>query len=103
MNWKTLGLPAQHLGNYGKKFKMNYKHLKEYYAGKKIFLTGHTGFKGSWLTYWLTQMGAIVCGFSTSAPSDPAHIDNLNLDIESTIGDIRNQELLNQTFNEFKP
>ncbi len=73
------------------------------YKDKRILITGHTGFKGSWLALWLEKMGAIVCGYSTEAPSEPAHIDLLNLKIESVIGDIRNQELLEKTFEEFKP
>jgi CDP-glucose 4,6-dehydratase len=73
------------------------------YNGKRVLVTGHTGFKGSWLSYWLEQMGATVCGYSTKAPSKPAHIDHLSLNIESIIGDIRNQELLEETINNFKP
>jgi CDP-glucose 4,6-dehydratase len=73
------------------------------YNGKKVLVTGHTGFKGSWMCYWLTQMGAEVCGYSTPAPSEPAHIDKLNLSIKSVIGDIRNQEKLDEVFADFKP
>ncbi len=36
---------------------MNYKHLEKYYKDKKVFLTGHTGFKGSWLLFWLKMLG----------------------------------------------
>ena len=73
------------------------------YSGKRVLVTGHTGFKGSWMCHWLTRMGATVCGYATAAPSEPAHIDHLNLDIKSVIGDIRDQELLEKTVNEFKP
>lgn len=82
---------------------VNEKLFNGVYAGKRVLLTGHTGFKGSWLAYWLTQMGAIVCGYSTKAPSSPAHIDELDLNITSVIGDIRNLDLLNETFESFKP
>jgi len=49
------------------------------YAGKKVFLTGHTGFKGSWLTLWLNRLGAEVTGYALSPPSDPSHFEIANL------------------------
>ncbi|MFZ2889328.1 CDP-glucose 4,6-dehydratase [Sulfuricurvum sp.] len=73
------------------------------YKDKTVLVTGHTGFKGSWLVYWLNQMGANVIGYSLEAPSEPNHIGLLNLDITSIIGDIRDLELLNQTFAIHKP
>ncbi len=73
------------------------------YKNKTVLVTGHTGFKGSWLVYWLNQMGANVVGYSLEAPTTPNHIDLLNLDIISIIGDIRDQEKLNQTFETYKP
>ena len=73
------------------------------YKGKTVLITGHTGFKGSWLVYWLKQMGANVIGYSLEAPTSPNHIDLLNLDIVSVIGDIRDLDKLNQTFEKYKP
>jgi CDP-glucose 4,6-dehydratase len=73
------------------------------YKDKTVLVTGHTGFKGSWLTYWLKQMGANVVGYSLEAPTTPNHISLLKLDIVSVIGDIRNLDKLNQTFKEYKP
>ena len=73
------------------------------YKNKTVLVTGHTGFKGSWLVYWLSQMGANVIGYSLEAPTNPNHIELLNLDIVSIIGDIRDLEKLNQTFEEYKP
>lgn len=73
------------------------------YNGKTVLVTGHTGFKGSWLVYWLHQMGAKVVGYSLESPATPNHIGLLNLDIVSVIGDIRDLEKLNQTFEEYKP
>lgn len=73
------------------------------YKDKTVLVTGHTGFKGSWLVYWLNQMGAKVVGYSLEAPTNPNHIELLNLDIVSIIGDIRNLEKLNQTFETYKP
>ena len=73
------------------------------YKNKTVLITGHTGFKGSWLAYWLTQMGADVIGYSLEAPTNPNHIELLNLDITSIIGDIRDLDKLNQTFETYKP
>ena len=73
------------------------------YKDKRVLVTGHTGFKGSWLVYWLSQMGANVIGYSLEAPTTPNHIELLNLDMVSIIGDIRDLEKLNQTFEEYKP
>jgi len=73
------------------------------YKDRTVLVTGHTGFKGSWLVYWLKQMGANVMGYSLEAPTTPNHISLLNLDIISTIGDIRDLDKLNQTFEMYKP
>ena len=73
------------------------------YKNKTVLVTGHTGFKGSWLVYWLHQMGAKVIGYSLEAPTTPNHIELLNLDIISIIGDIRDLDKLNQVFTEYKP
>jgi CDP-glucose 4,6-dehydratase len=73
------------------------------YKNKNVLVTGHTGFKGSWLVYWLKEMGANVVGYSLEAPTNPNHIGILNLDIVSVIGDIRDLEKLNNTLNEYKP
>jgi CDP-glucose 4,6-dehydratase len=73
------------------------------YKGKTVLVTGHTGFKGSWLVYWLKEMGANVIGYSLEAPTKPNHIGLLNLDMVSIIGDIRDLDALNQTFATHKP
>lgn len=73
------------------------------YHGRKVLVTGHTGFKGSWLVYWLTKMGATVIGYSLEAPTEPSHIELLNLDIVHIIGDIRDQVKLEETFMKFQP
>lgn len=73
------------------------------YKNKTVLVTGHTGFKGSWLCFWLSQMGAKVIGYSLEAPTNPNHIELLNLDIVSIIGDIRDLDKLNQVFSEYKP
>ena len=73
------------------------------YYNKTVVVTGHTGFKGSWLVYWLNLMGANVIGYSLEAPTSPNHISLLDIKITSIVGDIRNLEKLNQVFQEYKP
>ena len=73
------------------------------YKDKTVLVTGHTGFKGSWIVYWLKQMGANVIGYSLKAPSSPNHIELLNLDIISITGDIGDLEKLNHTFEMYQP
>lgn len=71
------------------------------YKNKKILITGHTGFKGSWLVAWLKMLGANVVGVSLAPNSDPAHFSLLDLDIDSHLVDIRDagkvQELIGKT------
>ena len=73
------------------------------YKDKTVLVTGHTGFKGSWLVYWLSKMGAKVVGYSLSVPTNPSHIELLDIDIVSIFGDIRDLVHLNQVFNKYKP
>lgn len=79
------------------------KLFAEVYKNKTVLVTGHTGFKGSWLCLWLTHMGANVVGYSLEAPTSPNHIELLDLDMVSIIGDIRDLNKLNDTFKEYKP
>ncbi|ASA55964.1 CDP-glucose 4,6-dehydratase [Vibrio gazogenes] len=77
-----------------------------FWKGKKVFITGHTGFKGSWLTSWLALMGAQVKGFSLEAPTTPSlfHVAKLDeLCSEHQIGDIRNYQQLCQAIKTFRP
>ena len=73
------------------------------YKDKTVLVTGHTGFKGSWLVYWLKEMGANVIGYSLEAPTAPNHIELLKLNIISVVGDIRDIDKLNDTFAQYKP
>ncbi len=73
------------------------------YNGKKVLVTGHTGFKGSWLSLWLINLGAEVIGYSLEPPTSPSHFELLKLDMVSIIGDIRDRDKLNTTFNTYKP
>ncbi len=63
----------------------------EFWNRKKVFITGHTGFKGSWLCHWLTHLGAEVYGYSLPAPSNPSlyEISGIGKLITSTEGDVR--------------
>lgn len=64
------------------------------YNNMKVFITGITGFKGSWLALWLTKLGAQVTGYALSPPTDPNHFDLIDMDIAMIYGDIRNDEEL---------
>ncbi|NWF66366.1 MAG: CDP-glucose 4,6-dehydratase [Campylobacterales bacterium] len=77
--------------------------FNEIYKNKTVLVTGHTGFKGSWLSFWLNQMGANVIGYSLQPSTTPNHFELLNLDMVSIIGDIRDIENLNQVFQTYKP
>lgn len=76
-----------------------------FYKGKKVFVTGHTGFKGSWLCKILTNLGAEVTGYSLQPPTEPSlfKIANIEHDIHSVIGDIRDYEALKEAFDVAKP
>jgi CDP-glucose 4,6-dehydratase len=73
------------------------------YRGRKVLLTGHTGFKGSWLALWLNALGAKTTGLALDPSSDPAHWDLLNLPIDDRRADIRNTETVVQIMQETKP
>jgi len=73
------------------------------YLNKRVLITGHTGFKGSWLALWLSQMGAKVTGYSLQPPTNPNHFQLLGLNINSVIGDIRDTYKLKQAFKEQQP
>jgi len=73
------------------------------YRDKVVLVTGHTGFKGSWLSLWLKQMGAKVVGYSLEPPTPVNHYNLLNLNIISIIGDIRDYKKLENTFAKYQP
>ena len=73
------------------------------YKNRKVLITGHTGFKGSWLAFWLSQMGADVLGYSLEPDTNPNHFSMLDLPIESVIGDIRDVKHLTRVFDRFQP
>ena len=75
------------------------------YRGRRVLITGHTGFKGSWLSLWLTHLGADVAGYSIDVPSTPANFDLLDLErhMHHYVGDIRDRTRLAQVIDEFRP
>mgnify|MGYP002510713438 FL=1 len=76
-----------------------------FYQGKKVFVTGHTGFKGSWLCKILANAGAEVTGYALKPPTVPALFDiaNIKSDIYSVIGDIRDYKALRLAFDKAQP
>lgn len=73
------------------------------YKGRRILVTGHTGFKGSWLVLWLLSLGAKVTGISLRPETVPAHWDLLGLDVESLYLDIRDESRLRRAVTETRP
>jgi CDP-glucose 4,6-dehydratase len=77
----------------------------EFWRGKKVFLTGHTGFKGSWLSLWLQKLGAEVTGYALQPPTDPSlfEVANVAQGMTSVIGDIRDAEALSKAMRDAAP
>ena len=75
------------------------------YKGKKVLVTGHTGFKGGWLSIWLKELGAEVIGYSIEPYTNPSLFYSAEIDkkITSIIGDIRDIDTLKQTFEAHQP
>ena len=79
--------------------------FKNVYKNKKVLVTGHTGFKGSWLSMWLLNLGAKVIGYSDEIPTNPSHFSNLNLEkkINHNIGDVRDFENFKRIIEKTSP
>ena len=81
--------------------------LLEFYKGKKVLLTGHTGFKGAWLTEILRLAGAEVTGYSLTPPTDPSLFQVLGLaeamGEHHIVGDVRNLTQLKEVFDRVQP
>lgn len=84
---------------------MNMRSVLESFSGKRVFLTGHTGFKGSWLAFLLKEVGADVLGYSLPPESSPSHFELLHLQtkIRHVAGDIRDASLLSDSLQSFRP
>ena len=76
-----------------------------FWQGKKVLLTGHTGFKGSWLSLWLQAMGAEVIGYALAAPTNPSLFDIADVEagMTSIIADIRDLDKLKAVFAKHQP
>jgi CDP-glucose 4,6-dehydratase len=73
------------------------------YKNRRVLITGHTGFKGSWLAQWLFLLGAKVAGYALPPKTNPSHFGNLNLDITSHFGDIIDYDELSEFITGFSP
>jgi CDP-glucose 4,6-dehydratase len=78
---------------------------QDFWQGKKVFLTGHTGFKGSWLSIWLSSLGADVKGYALKPQSSPSLFEEAKVDsiIDSYYGDIRDFNSVHEVMKEFNP
>lgn len=81
------------------------KHSTGFYQDRKVLITGHTGFKGSWLCLLLHQMGADVYGYALEPPTNPSLFHEAKIDelITSFIGDVRNFEYLSKVMHQIQP
>ncbi len=77
----------------------------EFWKGKKVLITGHTGFKGSWLSLWLQQLGAKVVGYALEPPTDPSifEVARVAEGMTSVIGDIRDLDNFRSVMQEHRP
>lgn len=79
--------------------------MLDFYKGKKVFITGHTGFKGSWLCKILTMAGADIMGYSLDIPTNPSLFSLLKLEskVKSVVGDVRDLKNLTRSLKFFEP
>jgi CDP-glucose 4,6-dehydratase len=79
--------------------------VADFWSGKRVLITGHTGFKGSWLSLWLQMVGARVAGIALPPPTTPSLFDTAGVasGIQSTIGDIRSLDSVQAAMADFQP
>lgn len=88
------------------KMRYNLEECRKFYAGKRVLVTGHTGFKGTWLCRILMLAGAKVTGYSLNPPTEPSVYGLLDMEasgMTSVIGDIRDLAQLRKVFEETEP
>jgi len=78
---------------------------KEFWKGRKVFLTGHTGFKGSWLCLWLQRLGADLTGYSLPPPTTPSLFEmaDVGAGMKTVVGDIRDLDRLGSVLSAARP
>jgi CDP-glucose 4,6-dehydratase len=76
-----------------------------FWKGRPVLVTGHTGFKGSWLGWWLVRLGAKVAGFALEPPTSPSLYEQTRLAqaLDSTTGDVRDADALLTAFHKYRP
>jgi len=81
------------------------KPLEEYYSGRKCLVTGHTGFKGSWLSVWLHRLGAQICGYALQPPTEPSLFDLAEVGefVQDNRGDLRDFDHLRKVVAKVQP
>ncbi|MBQ7208411.1 MAG: CDP-glucose 4,6-dehydratase [Lentisphaeria bacterium] len=77
--------------------------FSDVYRGRKVLITGHTGFKGSWLAFWLKELGAELCGIALPMETEYSHFDLLKPGMRSEISDIRDRERIAEIVADFRP
>lgn len=79
--------------------------MSKFWNGKRVLVTGHTGFKGSWLSFWLNRLGANVAGLALAPDTTPALFNQLEIEarVDHMIGDIRDAELVARRVTEIQP
>lgn len=84
---------------------VEYCDLSEFYNGKNVFVTGHTGFKGTWMCLLLNKMGANVTGYALDPPTQPSLFEQTGVasEINNIIGDVRDLDTLKQHLQDVKP
>lgn len=78
---------------------------RNFWQGKRVFVTGHTGFKGAWLALWLEKLGAVVTGFANGVPTEPSlwKAASIGRSMASIEGDVRDLSALTKALQEAQP
>src|SRR6185503_5158736 len=79
--------------------------MTDFWAGKRVLVTGHTGFKGGWLSLWLQRLGAAVSGYALAPPTRPSLFDvaDVGRGMSSATGDVRDAAALSEAVKNARP